>query len=243
MFVLLRKEINTFFNTLTGYIVILVFLLINGLFLWVFHGEFNVLDSGYSSLDTLFVISPWVFLFLIPAITMRLFSEEKRTGTIELLITKPLSEFRIIFAKYLAGLCLSLFAILPTLIYFLSVYYLGNPEGNVDVGGTWGSYIALFFLAAVYTSIGVFSSAISDNQIVSFIVAIVLSFFFFIGFESMSSLDILLPIGNFLINLGINDHYHSMSRGVVDSRDLIYFILVIAAFLAFTRTVLESRKW
>ena len=243
MFVLFRKEISSFFNSLIGYIVIIVFLLINGSFLWIFHGDFNVLDSGYSSLETLFFISPWVFLFLIPAITMRLFAEETRTGTIELLITKPISEFKIIFAKYLAGLSLVLFSLIPTLVYFISVYYLGNPQGNIDTGGTWGSYIALFFLAAIYTSVGVFSSSLTDNQIISFIIAILLSFFFYIGFDSLSSLDIFSDFSILLIKLGINDHYSAMSKGVIDTRDVLYFVLVIAVFISLTKTVLESRKW
>ncbi len=243
MFVLFKKETRSFFNSLIGYIVIFVFLLINSLFLWVFPGNFNVLDSGYANLETLFILSPWVFLFLVPAVTMRLFSEEKRTGTIELIVTRPITELQIVLAKYFAGLSLVLFSLLPSLIYFYTVYHLGNPPGNMDTGGTWGSYIALFFLAAVYTAIGIFSSSISDNQIVSFILALLLSFVFFIGFETLSSLEIFKPIGNLLINMGINEHYHSMSRGVLDSRDIIYFLCVIAIFIFGTKTVLESRKW
>ncbi len=243
MFVLFKKEIRGFFNSLIGYIVIVVFLLINSLFLWVFPGEFNVLDSGYANLETLFIISPWVFLFLVPAVTMRLFSEEKRTGTIELIVTRPISELQIVFAKYFAGLSLVLFSLLPSLLYFYSVYQLGNPVGNMDTGGTWGSYIALFFLAAIYTSIGVFASSITENQIISFILSLFLSFTLFIGFETMSSLEIFSSIENFVINLGINEHYRSMSRGVVDTRDVVYFLSVIAIFLFGTKTVLESRKW
>ncbi|MEA3443259.1 MAG: gliding motility-associated ABC transporter permease subunit GldF, partial [Bacteroidota bacterium] len=220
-----------------------VFLLINSLFLWVFPGEFNVLDSGYANLETLFIISPWVFLFLVPAISMRLFSEEKRTGTIELIITRPLSELQIVLAKYFAGLSLVLFSLLPSLIYFFSVYQLGNPVGNIDTGGTWGSYIGLFFLAGIYTSIGVFASALTENQIIAFIIALLLSFFFFIGFESISTLGVLGKFDDILINLGINEHYRSMSRGVLDTRDIIYFIGVIAIFIFATKTVLESRKW
>ena len=243
MIVLLKKEISGFFNSLTGYIVILVFLLINSLFLWIFPGQFNVLESGYSNLETMFVISPWVFLFLVPAVCMRLFSEEKRTGTIELIITRPISELQIVLAKYLAGLSLVLFSLLPSLIYFFSVYQLGNPVGNIDTGGTWGSYIGLFFLAGIYAAIGVFSSSLSENQIVAFIIAIILSFFFYIGFESISTLGFFGKFDGILINLGINEHYRSMSRGVLDTRDIFYFIGVIAIFIFATKTVLESRKW
>lgn len=243
MIVLLKKEISGFFNSLTGYIVVLVFLLINSLFLWVFPGQFNVLESGYANLETLFVISPWVFLFLVPAVTMRLFAEEKSSGTIELIITRPISELQIVMAKYLAGLSLVLFSLLPSLIYFFSVYQLGNPAGNIDTGGTWGSYIGLFFLAAIYAAIGVFSSSLTENQIVAFIVAMLLSFFFFIGFETISTLGWFGKFDNLLINLGINEHYRSMSRGVLDTRDIIYFLGVIGIFIFATKTVVESRKW
>jgi ABC-2 type transport system permease protein len=243
MYTLFKKEISGFFSSLTGYIVIIVFLIINGLFIWIFPGVNNVLDSGYASLDSLFSIAPWVFLFLAPAVTMRMFSDEKKTGTIELLLTRPLSDFQIIFAKFLAALSLVLFSLLPTLIYFYTVYKLGNPVGNVDVGGTWGSYIGLFFLAAIYVSIGVLSSAITDNQIIAFITGMLLCFLVYIGFDYISELGAFKTIDGLIINLGINEHYKSMSRGVIDSRDMIYFVSVIAFFLIVTKTILQSRKW
>ncbi|MBI9053652.1 MAG: gliding motility-associated ABC transporter permease subunit GldF [Bacteroidales bacterium] len=243
MYTLFKKEISGFFSSLTGYIVIIVFLIINGLFIWIFPGVNNVLDSGYASLDSLFSIAPWVFLFLAPAVTMRMFSDEKKTGTIELLLTRPLSDFQIIFGKFLAALSLVLFSLIPTLIYFYTVYKLGNPVGNVDVGGTWGSYIGLFFLAAIYVSIGVLSSAITDNQIVAFITGMLLCFLVYIGFDYISELGAFKTIDGLIINLGINEHYKSMSRGVIDSRDMIYFVSVIAFFLIVTKTILQSRKW
>jgi ABC-2 type transport system permease protein len=243
MYTLFRKEINGFFSSLTGYIVIIVFLIINGLFIWIFPGVNNVLDSGYASLDSLFSIAPWVFLFLAPAVTMRMFSDEKKSGTIELLLTRPLSDFQIIFAKFLAALSLVLFSLLPTLIYFYTVYKLGNPIGNIDTGGTWGSYIGLFFLASIYVSIGVFSSSVTDNQIIAFILGMLLCFGVYIGFDYLSEIGAFKSINSFVINLGINEHYKSMSRGVIDSRDMIYFISVIAFFLIITKTKLQSRKW
>ncbi|MBT3209562.1 MAG: gliding motility-associated ABC transporter permease subunit GldF [Bacteroidetes bacterium] len=243
MFTLYKKEIRTFFSSLTGYIVIIVFLLANSLFLWIFPGEFNVLDGGYANIDTLFIISPWIFMFLVPAVTMRLFAEEKRSGTIEILLTQPLSDIQIILAKYFAGLTLVLFSLLPSLIYFLTVYLLGSPVGNIDIGATWGSYIGLFFLAAIYVSIGLFASSITENQIVSFIVAILISFFIYIGFESISNLEFVKSIDHFILNLGINEHYRSMSRGVIDLRDIIYFVSAVAIFTSVTKIVLESRKW
>ena len=243
MFALLRKEINSFFSTVVGYIVIIVFLTANSLFLWIFPGELNVLESGYATIDTLFIIAPWVFLFLVPAVTMRMFSEERKTGTIELLLTRPLSDLQIISAKFLAGLILVLVSLLPCLVYFISVYLLGNPVGNIDTGGTWGSFIGLFFLAGIYVSIGIFASSLTDNQIIAFILSLILCFFFFIGFESLSSIPIFQSIDHVIMNLGINEHYKSMSRGVIDTRDMVYFMVVVVLFLVFTKMSMQSRRW
>ena len=243
MYSLFKKELSVFFSSLIGYIVIIVFLVANSLFMWVFPGDSNVLDLGYSSIDTLFIISPWVFLFLVPAVTMRLFSDEKKSGTLELLLTKPLSDLQIILAKYFAGFVLVLFSLLPTLIYFLSIYRLGNPVGNIDTGGTWGSFIGLFFLASIYVAIGIFASSLTENQIIAFIISMLLSFVFYIGFDSLGTLDLFSKIDSFIFNLGINEHYRSMSRGVIDTRDIIYFLSIISGFLVMTKTVLQSRKW
>jgi ABC-2 type transport system permease protein len=243
MLTLLKKEISGFLSSLIGYIVISVFLLINGLFLWVFPLQFNILDYGYASLEHLFVLAPIVFLFLIPAITMRMFAEEKRAGTIEMLMTKPLTDLQIIFAKYLAGVLLVIIALLPTLIYFFSVYQLGSPTGNIDMGGTWGSYLGLIFLGSAFVAIGLFCSSITDNQIVSFIVSVFLCGFAYIGFEFIYSLDLFGNFDLFIQNLGIDAHYKSMSRGVVDTRDLLYFVSIIGLFILLTKISLESRKW
>lgn len=243
MLTLINKEIRSFLGSLIGYIVIVVFLTTIGLMLWVFPGATNVLDNGYANIDALFYIAPWVFMFLIPAITMRLFAEESRTGTIELLLTKPLTDFQIVFAKYIAGFTLVLFSLLPTLVYFYSVYNLGNPVGNIDFGGTVGSYFGLLFLGSVFVAIGVFASSITSNQIISFIVAVFLSFFCYVGFESISSLEYFGAVDDIILKLGINEHYLSMSRGVIDTRDVIYFVGTISLFLILTKTAISSRKW
>lgn len=243
MYTLLRKEISTFLSSLIGYAVIIVFLLINGLFLWVFPLQFNILDYGYASIDNFFMLAPWVFLFLIPAITMRSFAEEHKTGTMEMLLTKPITDIEIILAKYLAGLILVIIAILPTLIYYITVYKLGMPPGNLDHGGTWGSYIGLIFLGAGFVAIGIFASAISNNQIVSFLIAVFLSGFMYIGFEFIYDLAFFGSFGLLVSQLGINYHYTGMSRGVIDTRDVIYFLSLIAVFLMLTRFRLERRKW
>lgn len=235
------KEIRSFFSSLIAYIVIIVFLLITGLLLWVVRD--NTLDTGYSNLDILFLISPWVLIFLISAITMRSFSEEKKAGTLEILITKPLTDFQIILGKYLAGLLLVALALLPTLIYFYTIYQLGDPVGNIDTGATWGSYFGLLWLGSIYVSIGIFSSSLTDNQIVSFILSMVLCAAMYILFDLLSGISLFHGIDYYVQWLGIQAHYQSISRGVLDSRDLVYFISVTVFFLWLTKTRLESRKW
>lgn len=243
MYTLLKKELSAFFGSLLGYIVIAVFLIINGLFLWIFPLDFNILNSGFASLDGLFILAPWVFLFLIPAITMRSFAEEKKMGTMEFILTKPISDMQLILSKFLAGMILFIISILPSLIYFITVYKYGNPVGNIDTGGTWGSYIGLAFLASGFVSIGLFSSSITDNPIVSFILAVLFCLLMYIGFEFIYSLDLFGKVDLLIRNLGISAHYSSMSRGVIDSRDVIYFISIISVFLILTKMSIQSRKW
>ena len=244
MYSLFKKEIKSFFSSLTGYVVVLVFLCATGLIIWVFPGsENNILNNGYASMDPFFGFAPWLFLFLIPAVTMRMFAEEQKTGTIELLMTKPLTGIQIVFAKYSSAVVLVLCALVPTLVYFISIYILSTPTGNVDVAGIFGSYIGLILLCSAFASIGIFCSSISGNQIVSFILAVMLSFFFFSGFEFLSTIIDLPEVSNILALLGINAHYTSLSRGVLDTRDLVYFISLTFLFLFFTRFILERRKW
>ena len=243
MYALLKKEIKVFLSSLIGYVVIIVFLLAISLFMWVFQGDSNVLHNGYANINPLFEIAPWVFLFLIPAITMRSFAEEKKAGTIELLLTRPLTDFQIVFAKFLGGFILVIFSLLPTLVYYYTVSKLGNPPGNIDTGGMWGSYIGLLFLGGAFVAIGIFASSLTDNQIISFVLAVAFCAFCYIGFDNLSSLEFFGKSDSFLLSLSINTHYVSMSRGVIDTRDMFYFISLIAFFLFGTRTVLESRKW
>lgn len=233
MLAILKKEFNSFFSTPIGYLVIAVFLVINGLFLWVFDGDFNILNAGFADLTSFFFLAPWIFIFLIPAVTMRSFSDEYNSGTIEILKTKPISDWHIILGKYLASFILILCALIPTLIYVYSISKLGNPVGNIDVGSLLGSYFGLLFLVSTYTAIGVFSSTLSSNQIVAFIIAVSLSFFLFFGFDAMASL-----FGNSaytIQKLGMNEHFKSMSRGVIDTRDLMYFISITLFFLVITK--------
>jgi ABC-2 type transport system permease protein len=243
MYSLFKKEINGFLNSLIGYIVIIVFLVVIGLLLWVVPLQFNILDFGYASIDGLFILAPFMFLFLIPAITMRSFAEERKSGTIELLMTQPLTDLQVILAKYFAGVVLVTFSLVPTLIYVISVYRLGLPAGNLDMGGMWGSYIGLLFLGSTFVAIGIFASSISDNQVVSFIIAVFLSAFFYIGFDLFYTFILSGKTGLAIQSIGINAHYSSISRGVVDTRDLVYFISISAFFILLTKISLESRKW
>ena len=242
MWQVFSKELNTFLNSLIAYIVISVFLTGIGLLMWVFP-DTSVLDYGYADMETLFSFGPYVFMFLIPAITMRMFAEEKRGGTMELLLTKPLSDWQIIFGKYFSGWVLVCFALLPTLIYYFSVYALGDPPGNLDTAGVIGSYIGLALLGAVFTSVGILASAMSSNQIVSFIIAVFLCFLLYAGFDSLASIDVWGQSSTIFEQLGIVYHYNSMSKGLLDTRDIIYFISVIAVMLLITRIILGSRRW
>ncbi len=236
------KEISAFFSSLTAYIVVGVFLVVTGLFVWVFP-DTGVLESGFAQLDTLFSMSPYIFMFLIPAVTMRSFAEEKKSGTIELLFTRPLTDWQIILGKYLSCWALAVSALLPTLLYVYSVYQLGSPKGNLDMAAVMGSYVGLVCLAAVFVSIGVFASSLTDNQIVAFLVAVFLCFFSYDGLGLVSSINVWASYSYFIAQLGIDYHYNSISRGLIDSRDLLYFGSFVLAMLALTRLVLASRKW
>ena len=237
------KEIQQFFSSLIGYMAIIVFLLVLGLFMFIFP-DTSILDFGYATLDSFFSIAPYIFIFLIPAITMRSFAEEINTGTIELLSTRPVTELQIILGKYFAALLLVFIAIVPTFIYFFTVYMLASPVGNVDVGGILGSYFGLFFLGAVFVSIGIFCSSITSNQIVAFILGVFLCFFIYLAFSYLSQFGIFVGKNDYLVeSFGLSAHYDAMGKGVIDTRDALYFVSVIAIFNLATKLVLQSRKW
>lgn len=230
MFAILKKEIQSFFASPIGYLVIAIFLVLNGLFLWLFKGEFNILNYGFADLSPFFLLAPWILVFLIPAVTMRSFSDEKKQGTLELLLTKPISHIHIVLGKYFGAVILIFLALIPTLLYVVTVYQLGSPVGNLDMGSTVGSYFGLLFLILAYTAIGVFASTISDNQIVAFISAVFLCFFFYVGFEGIAD----ITSSRFIEQLGMSTHYKSMSRGVLDTRDIIYFLSITTFFIFLT---------
>jgi len=243
MSAIFRKEINAFFSSLIGYVVIGLFLVILGLFLFVFR-DTSLLDYGFATLDPFFSMVPNVFIFIIPAITMRAFAEEKQSGAIELLVTRPLRDIQIILGKYLACLALVLFALLPTTLYYITIYQLGEPVGNVDTGGTIGSYLGLVSLAMAFVAIGLFASSLTKNQIVSFLLAAALCFWFYFGFDYLSELPLFYgKIDAFIQDLGMQHHFDSLGRGLIDSRDVIYFLSLTAFFIMLTLLSLERRNW
>ena len=239
MLSIFKKEVSGFLNSLIAYIVIGVFLTCIGLLMWVFP-QTSVLNYGFADMETLFGFGPYVLMFLVPAITMRTFAEEKKSGTIELLLTRPLTDLQIVMGKYLSGFFLVLIALIPTLIYYYSIYRLGNPVGNLDSAGIVGSYIGLLLLGGVFTAVGILASALTENQIVAFILAVFLCFLLYNGFDSLASID---GGEGWMERLGIVYHYNAMSKGLIDSRNLTYFVSVIVLMIYLTRLALSSRKW
>ena len=237
MLAIIKREINSFFASPIGSLVIGLFLVINGLFLWVFSGNYNILDAGFADLSGFFELAPWVFLFLIPAVTMRAFSDENKMGTLELLLTKPIKLRDIVLGKYFGAVVLIFISLLPTLLYVFTVSNLGSPSGNLDVGSIVGSYIGLLFLVLAYSAIGVFASTLSNNQIVAFIIAVFLCFALYYGFEGLSAI---FDSDTSIESFGMKAHFDSIARGVLDTRDIIYFLSIAVLFIGFT--VLKLRK-
>jgi ABC-2 type transport system permease protein len=222
--------------------VISVFLTGIGLLMWVFP-QTNILDYGFAEMETLFGLAPYVFMFLIPAICMKFFAEERKSGTMELLFTRPLTDLQVILGKYFAGLFLVVFSLLPTLIYYYSVYELGSPKGNLDSAGIFGSYIGLFFLGSFFTALGVLASAVTENQIVAFILGAFLCFLWYDGVDAIASLETAGITGHFIERLGVVYHYDALSRGLMDSRDILYFLSITTGTILLTNLVIGSRKW
>jgi len=242
MFSLYKKEINSFFSSLIGYIVAGVFLVFMGMLMWLFS-DTSILESNYATVDQLFSLAPMIFIFLVPAVTMKSFADEFKDGTYELLAVYPISEWKIVLAKFFANGTLILIILIPTLIYVYSVYQLGSPKGNLDLGAIVGSYFGLFLLALVFIAIGLFSSALTSNQIVAFALGSFLCFFILWAFQFVSTLPIFFGrVDDLVQKLGVNYHYSSISRGVIDSKDIIYFLTVIVGLLYCCMAILEKRK-
>ena len=238
MLAIFKKEFNSFFTSTIAYLTIGIFLLINGLFLWVFDDDFNILNAGFADLTSFFYLAPWILIFLIPAITMKTFADEFRSGTIEILKTRPITNLTLVLGKFFAILTLLIIVLIPTFVYAYSIHELGNPVGNLDYGSISGSYIGLFLLASSFASIGIFTSTLSKNQVVAFLLGICMVFLFYYGFDAVSSL-----FGDYSYTIklfGMNEHYKSISRGVIDSRDILYFMSIIIFFLFVSKQKLTN---
>ncbi len=235
MLPIISREIHSFFSGIIGYLVVTIFVVTNGLFLWIFQGDYNIFDSGFADISPFFELAPWVLLFLVPAVCMKAFSDEKKTGTLELLFTKPLTVNQIVLGKYLAAVLLVVIALIPSILYVYTISELGNPPGNWDLGSTLGSYFGLLFLIFGYAAIGIFSSTLTQSQIAAFIISIFLCLFFYYGFEGLStaSLD--------LSGFGFKTHYESISRGVIDTRNLVYFLSITGFFIGLTALSLKKQ--
>ncbi|MDC3344846.1 gliding motility-associated ABC transporter permease subunit GldF [Flavobacteriaceae bacterium] len=238
MLAIFKKEFNSFFTSTIAYLTIGMFLLINGLFLWVFDDDFNILNAGFADLTSFFYLAPWILIFLIPAITMKTFADEFRSGTIEILKTRPITNVTLVLGKFFAILTLFIIVLIPTFVYAYSIHELGNPVGNLDYGSISGSYLGLFLLASSFASIGIFTSTLSKNQVVAFLLGICMVFLFYYGFDAVSSL-----FGDYSYTIklfGMNEHYKSISRGVIDSRDVLYFMSIIIFFLFVSKQKLTN---
>jgi ABC-2 type transport system permease protein len=238
------KEIRSFLSSVIGYVFILIYLIASGLFHWVISGDIgtNLLEGQESDLIPFFNLSPLIFLVLIPAITMRSIAEERRTGTIELLFTRPISDLKIILAKYFAGVTLLIVALLPTLVYYISMYYLGNPVGIIDGGATFTSYIGLILLGATFVAIGIFASSLTSSQIVAFILAMFLCWLIYQGLDLLGSFNLMGKFDSVLKYCGVTYHYDGIKRGVIDTKNIVYFVTVIAMFIYAALTVIKSLK-
>ncbi len=236
MYAIFKKEIDSFFSTTIGYFVIAIFLISNGLFIWVIDNDFNSLNYGFADLSGYYYLAPWIFLFLIPAITMKSFSEEKKQGTLEILLTTPITKLQLVLGKFFGAYALIALALVPTLLYVYTIYQLGNPVGNIDLGSTTGAYFGLLCMAMTYCSIGVFTSSISNNQIVAFILGVITCFFLFYGFDILSE-TLSISISNF----GLKPHFNNISKGIIDTRDLIYFFSITSLFIFLTSLTLIKK--
>ncbi len=241
MFNIYQKEIASFLSSFIAYIIITVFLVAMGLLVWVFP-ETNVIDYGYADMGSFFQMAPFVLMFLIPAITMKMLAEETHSGTMEILIVKPVTTLQIVLGKYFAALTLVIVAILPTLVYYFSISELASPVGNIDTAGIAGSYIGLLLLSAVFCALGILTSALTSNQVMAFVIAAFISFILFTGLNSLANINVWSSLSLPLAQLSLEYHYLAMSKGLLDSRDVLYFISVIAGFLYFSKLSLANKK-
>lgn len=240
IYTILKKEVSLYFNSLIAYIVIAVYLISIWLFYWVFSG--NILETGEGQMDTFFALSPFLFLFIVPALTMRTFSEEFKSGAIEFLATKPITDWQIVLGKYFACCILLITTIAPTLFFYFLLYYLAQPVGGLDNGAIWGAYLGLIGIGFVFAAIGIFCSTLTENQVVAFLIGCFFSGVLYTAFDFLADLKLFGTYNDVVLQFGIQEHYRSISRGVVDTRDIIYYLSLIVIFLLLSHTILLNRK-
>ncbi|MEJ6589502.1 MAG: ABC transporter permease subunit [Crocinitomicaceae bacterium] len=236
------RELSSFLSSTIGYVFVLIYLIASWLFHWILAYNTNLLEGSEADLIPFFNLSPVIFLVLIPAITMKSFAEERRTGTIELLFTRPISDFGILMAKYLAGVTLLLIALLPTISYYITMFYLGKPIGIIDGGATLTSYIGLLLLGSTFVAIGVFASALTSSQIIAFIVSMFLCWFLFDGLNLLGDFGQLGALDYVIKYLSLAFHYDSIKKGVLVSEDILFFLSVIFLFLFAAHAAIKTLK-
>jgi ABC-2 type transport system permease protein len=236
------KEIKSFLSSIIGYIFILIYLIASGLFHWIISYNTNLLEGTEADLIPFFNLSPVIFLILIPAITMRSIAEERRTGTIELLFTRPISDLKILLAKYLAGVTLLIIALIPTFIYYISMYNLGSPVGVIDGGATFTSYLGLILLGSTFVAIGIFASSLTSSQIVAFILSMFLCWVFYDGLKLLGSFNLMGKFDFVVQYISLSYHYDAIKRGVIDTSDMVYFFSIIGLFIFAALTVIKTLK-
>ncbi|MGF7215466.1 ABC-2 type transport system permease protein [Spirosoma lacussanchae] len=233
MLAIFRKEINQFFSSPIAYIIMGVFLAATGLLLWVFP-DTSLLESGYADLGTFFNLTPYVMLFMVPAITMRSIADEVRGGTLEWLLTKPVSRWGVVGGKFLASWLLVALTLLPTLLYYVTLYQLGAPVGNIDSAGVFGSYIGLLLLGGVFVAVGVWASSLNDNQVVAFVLGVFFCFLLYVGLSALAGLSVLGGLSYYLSYFALDEQYRALGRGLIDSRNVVYLLSLIGLFLLLT---------
>ncbi|CAN5190663.1 gliding motility-associated ABC transporter permease subunit GldF [soil metagenome] len=241
MLAIFRKEVNQFFSSPIAYIIMGVFLTALGLLLWVFP-DTSLLENGYADMGTFFNLTPYVMLFLVPAITMRAIADEVRSGTLEWLLTKPVSRWGVVVGKFLASWLLVVLTLLPTLLYYVTLYQLGAPAGNIDSAGVFGSYIGLILLSGVFVSVGLWASSLNDNQVVAFVLGVFFCFLLYAGLSALAGLSILGSVAYYLSSFALDEQYRALGRGVIDSRNVIYLFSLIILFLLLTANRLKASK-
>lgn len=239
---ILKKELWRYFSSWTAWVITAVFSVVSALFLFFFENNFNIFDIGIASLQSFFTLAPWIFMFLIPALSMQSIAEEEQKGTLQWLFAQPLRISEILWGKFLAVWVVGFICLMPSLVYLYTIYVLGVPEGNLDWGMTWGNYLGTIVLLGSFSALGILASAIANNQIVAYLIGLFLNFIFWFGFDQLASFRLMGSADYFIQNLGFQYHFSSFARGLIDTRDLFYFILIMVLSLSLSHLFIKRKK-